>query len=447
MKEGAFLFALRAAAKVAFATTATACAGSVLVERDEDVETDETETEEGSTSGSSASSSSASAASSTVASGSSSSTGIVENPTCEQPAAGWEIYDPGTFACCVDVIATEMVEGALPIDADEKVQGCCTQLVTDNYEALWSGEPLVHDAPADVLAACCVLRHGNPGCTPWGPPTPPHEDLDGSVSGESRWLDVRAEAALLAPAVPVLPALSDAAIETWRGRMANESASSSVFAALARQLEEAGAPEGDVLACDAFSEEERRHGVLCGAVVEALGGEAIAVLPAPEPFPRHEGVSAIEAAIRNVLSVGCLSETVAVALIGAERAEMPEGELRDLLTRIWADEIGHARFGWSFVERELSRLDDAARARLSLYLRVAFRHLERHELAHLPVTSRPPSEGASLGLCDGRAARNLFYATVTRVIVPRLDQMGLMASLAWESRNAPRAPASLRACA
>jgi len=372
---------------------------------------------------------------------------MVDNPDCEAPAAGWEVYDEGTFACCIDLVEAEMVKGALPVDADDKVQGCCAQLVVENYDALWSGEPLVHDAPIYVMDACCVLRHGNPACTPWGPPAPPHEDESGDVSGESRWLDLRAEAARLAPEVPSLPALSLAAIETWRGRMANETASSSVFAALAKQLAEAGVSEDDVLACETFSDEEKRHGILCGAVVEALGGEAIAVLPAPEPFPRHEGVSAIEAAIRNVLSVGCLSETVAVALIGAERAEMPDGELRTLLTRIWADEIGHARFGWGFVERELPRLDDAARARLSLYLRIAFRHLERHELAHLPVSSRPPREGATLGLCDGRAARQLFYATVTRVIVRRLDEMGLMASLAWESRNAPRAPLSLRACA
>ncbi len=446
MKEGAFLFALRAAAKVAFATTAAGCAGSVLVDRDEDVETDESEAEDGSASTTSATG--GTSAGSTVSSGASSSTGTVDVPTkCDAPPAGWEAYDEATFACCVGSIASEMVDGALPVDADDHIQGCCAQLVVENYEALWSGTQLVHDAPADVLSACCVLRHGNPACTPWGPPTPPHEDFDDAVSGESRWLDLRAEAARLAPEVPSLPGLESAAIETWRGRMANETASSGVFAALARQLEEAGAPLADVVACETFSDEEKRHGVLCGAVVEALGGEAIAVLPAPEPFPRHEGVSAVEAAIRNVLSVGCLSETVAVALIGAERAEMPDGELRDLLTRIWADEIGHARFGWSFVEREVPRLDDAARARLSLYLRVAFRHLERHELAHLPVGSRPPREGVRLGLCDGRAARNLFYATVTRVIVRRLDEMGLMASLAWESRNDSRAPASLRASA
>jgi hypothetical protein len=443
MKHGAYLFALRAAAKVAFATTVAGCSDVVIVEPDD--ETDETdETNEVVTSTSSSASSGSSVASSSASTG----TGTPVVPVCDEPAAGWEIYDEPTFECCIGAIAADIADGPLPFDAAEPVKGCCAQLVMDNYEAIWSGEPLVHPAPEEVIAACCELRHGNTGCTPWGPPMPPaFDDDEAPVSGERWVLDLREEARAHSPSVPRHPALTQAAIETWRGRMVNESASSAVFAALARQLEAAGAPTDAVQRCDTFAEEERSHGVLCASVVAALGGEAIAALPPAEPFPRHEGVDPMEAAIRNVLSVACLSETVAVALIGAERAEMPDGELRDLLTRIWADEIGHARFGWRFVAEQLPSLDDAARQRLSLYLRVAFRHLERHELAHLPASSRPPAEGVELGLCEGNAARNLFYATVREVVVRRLDDLGLQASLAWESRRAARAPAALRASA
>jgi hypothetical protein len=96
---------------------------------------------------------------------------------CEQPERGWMVFDEDTFECCSDGLAQ-----IVPVDPhvwseeaaqDEDVRGCCDQLVFENYESLWSGQPLVHDAPHDVLAACCVLKHGNPGCTPWGPPVPP----------------------------------------------------------------------------------------------------------------------------------------------------------------------------------------------------------------------------------------------------------------------------------
>src|SRR5262249_55239658 len=144
----------------------------------------------------------------------------------------------------------------------------------------------------------------------------------------------------------------------------------------------------------------RKHGILCGSVVEALGGEALAHWREEPDFPLHEDAETpLEGALRNVLSISCMSETIAVSLIGAERIEMPEGELRDLLTEIWADEVGHARFGWRLVAELAPQLDDAARARLGESLAVAFAHLEEHELAHLPLASNPPPEGSCLGLC------------------------------------------------
>ncbi|HTJ82503.1 MAG TPA: ferritin-like domain-containing protein [Polyangiaceae bacterium] len=246
-------------------------------------------------------------------------------------------------------------------------------------------------------------------------------------------VDLRLEARLFAPLVPEPGEHREAAIATWQGRMVNETLSASVFTALGRQLAWAGFGAPVAAACEEFSREERRHGVLCGAVVEALGGEAIAELPDVNELPLHEDVSPLEGAIRNVLSVCCLSETVAVALIGAERADMPRGELHDLLTRIWADEIGHSRFGWRLVERFAPTSDVATRARLGAYLRIAFRALEDHELDHLPLGRT--EEVPELGVCDGRSARALFYATVTEVIVPRLEALGLPARAAWDLRR------------
>lgn len=246
-------------------------------------------------------------------------------------------------------------------------------------------------------------------------------------------LDLHAEARALAVSVPALPHLYASARATWLGRMVNEHASARVFEGLALQIEQASLDRSLVESCRTFAREERTHGALCGAVVEALGGRAEAPARRDDSFPMHRSVGAVEGVLRNVLSVACLSETVAVSLIGAERLEMPAGPLRALLTRIWADEIGHARFGWRLVPELLTRLSIAERDRLGAYLGVAFAHLERHELAHLSL-ARPPPDGAALGLCSGVDARALFYATVHEVIVPRLDTLGLGASSAWARR-------------
>lgn len=249
-------------------------------------------------------------------------------------------------------------------------------------------------------------------------------------------LDLRAAAAAAAPHIAASPALRARAIATWRGRMVNEHGSAQVFAQLAAQMAAAGFGAEVSGECAAFAEEERTHGVLCGAVVEALGGSAVAPALPAAALPEHSDVDRTEAVLRNLLSVSCLSESVAVALIGAERLRMPEGEVHSLLTRIYSDEVGHARFGWRIVGNAAPRLDAAALARLGAYLAVAFAHLEAHEISHLPLIPGPLPAGAeTLGVCDGKEARELFYATVTEVIVPRLESFGLPAGRAWEARK------------
>jgi len=246
-------------------------------------------------------------------------------------------------------------------------------------------------------------------------------------------LDLREAARREMPAVDCPPELVLAAQNTWRGRMINEHGSAVVFEGLAAQLASAGAKEA-AGRCLEFADEERRHGVLCGAVVEALGGEARAEVSQPELFPAHADAAPLEAALRNLLSVSCLSETVAVSLIGAERLEMPEGELRALLTRIYAEECGHCNFGWRLLG-EILPDDPDLKARLGEYLVYAFRHLERHELSHLPEAAKWPASGAAVGLCSGGDARALFYETVAEVILPGLEARGIPARAAWDRRR------------
>jgi len=233
-------------------------------------------------------------------------------------------------------------------------------------------------------------------------------------------LDLTEEARRWAPVLSEHPeALRASAIRTWRARMVNEYSSASVFEALAQQLAEIDFGEQLATTCTGFAAEERKHGVLCAAVALALGGEAVAEVRNHQPFPAHTDAPPRAAALRNIIHVCCLSETVAVSLIGDERERMPEGALRRLLTSIYADEIGHCRFGWRLLERVAPGLSSNERIAIERYLPVALAHLEHHELAHLPDVDAPAS-GERLGLCSGRDARRLFYATVDEVILPGL---------------------------
>ena len=79
---------------------------------------------------------------------------------------------------------------------------------------------------------------------------------------------------------------------TWRGRMVNEYGSSFVFEQFAKQCSRHAAAlrfeSRAINRLKEFAVEERRHGILCGAVVEAFGGKAIATALQSPPFPFHE---------------------------------------------------------------------------------------------------------------------------------------------------------------
>lgn len=229
-------------------------------------------------------------------------------------------------------------------------------------------------------------------------------------------------------------ALAGAVMGTWRGRMINEYTSSTVFAGLAEQLAALGY-DTDAASCREFSDEEREHGIACGTVLAAAGGEAMFTMAEPRRLPVHADTTPRAGVIRNIISICCMSETVAVSLIGAERMEMPEGPLHQLLTKIWSDEIGHARFGWTFLARVLPDLTDDERAAVDRYLPVAFAALESHELGHIPAATSWPDGAAAYGLCDGADARTLFFETVMDVIVPQLAALGLRAEHAWNERS------------
>lgn len=247
-------------------------------------------------------------------------------------------------------------------------------------------------------------------------------------------IDLRARAARQPIAVDVgalSPRERAMAIETWRGRMVNEYVSSRVFAALVPQLIAAELDAvivGDVAAMVA---EEIDHGTRCAAVVTALGGEAVAPLPTLADVPDHAEVDALEAALRNLVSIACLSETVAVALLTAERARTEPPPLRATLTAILADEVGHARVGWRALDELGPRLTPALRARLGRYLVPAFQTLRTYELDNLPLGATPSAAAQAVGVCDGREARSIFFRTVETVIVPGLEAHGLTAADAW----------------
>ena len=250
-------------------------------------------------------------------------------------------------------------------------------------------------------------------------------------------LDLRAQAAAESLELYGEVSLSDIererAIATWRARMVNEHISARVFAALIPQMMKAGLAPEWIEQVAIMIADELRHGRQCAAVVHELGGEAVAELPVLADVPTHDDAPPLEAVLRNIMTISCLHETVAVALIQGEHQAVGPPAMQETLRTILSDEVQHARFGW-MVLRELSpHLPEDLKRRLAEYLVIAFHHLREHELSHLPVGHTPSEEEEQVGVCDGKDARTLFFDAVNTVIIPGLEEHGIPAQRAWEA--------------
>lgn len=250
-----------------------------------------------------------------------------------------------------------------------------------------------------------------------------------------RIIDLRAAAARNPFALEGVSQLPDAvrasAIDTWHGRMMSEHASARVFASLLTQGMAVGLSHARLKRIAAFAQQELEHGVLCARALAALGGDPHGELDEDlmRPMPSHEDASALEGLLRNVLSISCLHETIAVSLVGAEREQVGPAELHRVFTAILSDEIKHAQFGWLLLDDLAPQLDDDLRERLGAYLVDAFAHLIAHfaPMAHAPDAV---DEELLLGASDGKGNWELVLDTLDHVILPGLERHGIPARAA-----------------
>lgn len=254
--------------------------------------------------------------------------------------------------------------------------------------------------------------------------------------------EARREPIVVAPSEleRVTPRDLDAARTNWRERMVSEHASARVFAALVTQSMSAGLPAAETTRIARMVEQELSHGLLCARVLAALGAEPIAPLPRLDEVPTHPGVSPVEALLRNVISIGCCSETVAVALVGTERELAGPRPVRRVLERILADEVKHSRFGWRILGRLAPHLSLRQRAGIDAYLFDVFVHQRRF---HRPLLAMPCASdaGLAIGAPHGRSSWLVFLRTMTEIVVPALARLGFAAEAAWAEASADRSAA------
>lgn len=219
--------------------------------------------------------------------------------------------------------------------------------------------------------------------------------------------------------------------EHWRIHMAAEFSSARVFSGLVPQMMAAGLPFEDVCEVTDMARQEIEHGLQSARVYAALDGVPLSALPPLDPVPAHDRFSSLEAVLRNVISISCCGETLAVAVIGAERDRAEMHALHEILTRILSDEVGHARFGWRLLRDVGSAMNDEMKRRLSAYLVAVF---ERDLRVMRRYADGPEASFAALavGASDGPLAWSTFLDTANEVTIPGLERFGIKARWAFE---------------
>lgn len=237
------------------------------------------------------------------------------------------------------------------------------------------------------------------------------------------------------------PRAIEIAIINWKQRMVHEHRSAQTFANLLPGLVAAEAPLDFKTVALRSSMDELRHAALCGQVVELLGGDPKVVVDlAPEAPTIHAEVTPIEQALRNLLFVGCISETIAVGLLTEERDLTTEPFVRRALTQLLSDETLHARIGWAYLREVWPTLDDDQRARTRDYAGRALGYYEQCIVAStMPgVFDDDVLEDARrLGFSEPTNAKHLAYTAIEAVVVPELEAVGIDVRDYWTERVCP----------
>ncbi|HVZ34509.1 MAG TPA: diiron oxygenase, partial [Polyangiaceae bacterium] len=221
-------------------------------------------------------------------------------------------------------------------------------------------------------------------------------------------------------------------------RAAEELRSALIFRALARSAWLARIPDPWPQLFKAACRDEVRHARLCAEVGRQLGAAAPEYDARPvqarlarlsEPLLRAATLLLVEVA---------MGETVSTLLFRAGRRSALEPLTRAALTSILADEVRHQRLGWMAMTALWPRLSPAQRRALQTEASSALAAFERKiaapALDRLRRAERFDAGYAALGVLAPKVRVEAFYFAIERLVLPRLERLGLDGKLAWSER-------------
>jgi hypothetical protein len=225
-------------------------------------------------------------------------------------------------------------------------------------------------------------------------------------------------------AAQLSPAQRERAARTWRARAEAEYLAVSTFAILSMDLCAAGVPADFLSAVHQAAIDEVRHAELCVRLTSIYGGapelpkQGLSDLPDDPARPKRLQ------ALANALLVSCVAETYATTAVAAMRDEAVDPCVQAVLKIIYADEIRHARLGWSFLGWSLREGGEPARRAAADMVPVAVKAAANVVEAPRPDDAIEPALRGH-GLITPAEERVLFAKAVREVLAPGFEALGV----------------------
>jgi hypothetical protein len=189
-----------------------------------------------------------------------------------------------------------------------------------------------------------------------------------------------------------------------------EHASVAAFARFTLQLLSLGAPAVLVEQSQQAMADELLHARLCFSLASAYADEPLG--PGPLPTEHALDLSSLEDIAALTLHEGCIGETIAALEASEARAAARDPAVREVLTRVEADERRHAELAWRFVSWALNTGGPGVQRRI------------QGELASLREATAARSsgdasvDGAAHGLLSAAQRAELRAAALRDVVLP-----------------------------
>ncbi len=155
-------------------------------------------------------------------------------------------------------------------------------------------------------------------------------------------------------------------LDFWRRRAEGEWTTAAALQHVHDDLVEWGAPEALRALAKRCIDDECRHTRWCTERARSLGASDFNPRVLGERPFALQGASARENRLLRPLFAGCISETIAIHVLRESHAALAPGSVRQMNRQHMAEEVDHARLGWTFLAwlAEHGQLGHAERALL-----------------------------------------------------------------------------------